>query len=45
MFQAYDEPWVDDLLEDLLVVEDGYVQVPEGPDYGIELDMDIVDAA
>ncbi|WP_135365514.1 mandelate racemase/muconate lactonizing enzyme family protein [Halosimplex halophilum] len=42
MFQTYDEPWVDELLEDPLKVEDGYVQVPEGPGYGIELDMDVV---
>ena len=42
MFQTYDEPWVDELLTDPLKVEDGYVQVPEGPGFGIELDMDIV---
>jgi len=43
MFQTYDEPWVDHLLTDPLRVEDGYVQVPEGPGFGIELDMDIVE--
>ena len=42
MFQTYDEEWVDDLLKDPLQVEDGYVQVPEGPGFGIELDMDVV---
>jgi len=43
MFQTYDEPWVDDLLTDPLLVEDGHVQVPEGPGFGIELDMDVVE--
>ena len=43
MFQTYDEPWVDHLLTDPLRVEDGYVQVPEGPGFGIELDMDVVE--
>jgi galactonate dehydratase len=44
MFQTYDVDWVDDLLVDPLVVEDGYVQLPEGPGFGIELDTDVVEA-
>jgi len=44
MFQTYDVDWVDELLEEPLVVEDGCVQVPEGPGYGIELDTDVVEA-
>jgi galactonate dehydratase len=42
MFQTYDVDWVDDLLVDPLEVEDGYVEVPEGPGFGIELDHDVV---
>jgi galactonate dehydratase len=42
MFQTYDVDWVDDLLVDPLVVEDGYVHVPEGPGFGIELDHDVI---
>jgi galactonate dehydratase len=42
MFQTYDVDWVDDLLVDPLKVEDGYVQMPEGPGYGIELNHDVV---
>ena len=37
-----DVDWVDDLLVDPLEVEDGYVQLPEGPGYGIELNHDII---
>lgn len=43
MFQTYDVDWVDDLLTEPLEVEDGYVQVPEGPGFGIELDTDVVE--
>ena len=42
MFQTYDVEWVDDLLVDPVTVEDGFVQVPDGPGFGIELDMDVV---
>ena len=42
MFQTYDADWVDDLLVDPVEVESGYVQMPEGPGYGIELNHDIV---
>ena len=44
MFQTYDVDWVSDLLTEPLAVDDGYVQVPEGPGFGIELDMDVVEA-
>lgn len=42
MFQTYDVDWVDDLLMNPLEVDDGYVQVPEGPGYGIELNHDVM---
>lgn len=43
MFQTYDVDWVDNLMNKPLVVEDGYMQIPDGPGYGIELDHDVVD--
>jgi galactonate dehydratase len=42
VFQTYDVEWVDDLLVDPITIEDGHVQIPEGPGLGIELDMDVV---
>jgi len=42
MFQTYDVDWVDNLLKDPLVVEGGYMQIPDGPGYGIELDHDVI---
>lgn len=41
-FQTYDVDWVDDLLTSPLEVEDGYVKVPKGSGFGIELDDEIV---
>jgi len=43
MFQTYDVDWVDDLLKEPLKVEDGFVQIPEGPGFGIELDHDVIE--
>ncbi|QLG27813.1 mandelate racemase/muconate lactonizing enzyme family protein [Halorarum halophilum] len=43
LFQTYDVEWVDELLVEPLVVEDGYMEIPEGPGFGIELDMDVVE--
>ncbi|PSQ02691.1 mandelate racemase/muconate lactonizing enzyme family protein [Halobacteriales archaeon QS_4_69_31] len=43
VFQTYDVDWVDDLLVDPITVEDGYVEIPQRPGLGIELDMDVVD--
>jgi len=43
MFQTYDVDWVDDLLVDPLEIEDGYVHVPEGSGFGIELDHDVIE--
>jgi len=42
LFQTYDVEWVDDLLVDPIAVEDGYVEIPDGPGLGIDLDMDVV---
>lgn len=44
LFQTYDVEWVDDLLVDPITVEDGILEVPEGPGFGIELDDDVVEA-
>ncbi len=41
-FQTYDVDWVEELLVDPPTVENGVVQVPEGPGFGVELDMDTV---
>ena len=43
LFQTYDVEWVNDLLVDPITVEDGYVEIPDGPGLGIELDMDVVE--
>ncbi|EMA59665.1 galactonate dehydratase [Halorubrum lipolyticum DSM 21995] len=43
MFQTYDVDWIDDLLKEPLVVEDGYMQIPDGPGYGIELEHDVIE--
>ena len=34
---------VDDLIVDPLVIENGYVRVPEGPGLGVELDEDALE--
>lgn len=44
IFQTYDVDWVDDLLVDPLEVDDGFITVPDGPGFGIELDHDVVEA-
>ena len=43
IFQTYDVEWVNDLLVDPITVEDGYVEIPQRPGLGIELDMDVVE--
>ncbi|MFB6112465.1 MAG: mandelate racemase/muconate lactonizing enzyme family protein [Halodesulfurarchaeum sp.] len=43
LFQTYDVEWVEDLLENPITVENGYVEVPDGPGFGIELDEDTVE--
>jgi galactonate dehydratase len=42
LFQTYDVDWVDDLLVDPLVIEDGFMEIPDGPGFGIELDLDVI---
>jgi galactonate dehydratase len=42
VFQTYDVKWVNDLLKTPVRVEDGSVVIPDGPGFGIELDMDVV---
>jgi galactonate dehydratase len=42
LFQTYDVDWVEDLLVEPIAVEDGYVEIPDGPGLGIELDIDVV---
>ncbi|MFB6134725.1 MAG: mandelate racemase/muconate lactonizing enzyme family protein [Halanaeroarchaeum sp.] len=44
LFQTYDVEWVDDLLVDPITVEDGVLEVPKGPGFGIELADDVVEA-
>jgi galactonate dehydratase len=43
-FLEYDDDWTADLLEDPVRIEDGFLQIPEGPGLGVELDLDVVDA-
>jgi galactonate dehydratase len=43
VFQTYDVEWVNDLLVDPIVVEDGHIQIPQLPGLGVELDMDVVE--
>lgn len=42
LFQTYDVEWVEDLLIEPITVEDGFLEIPEGPGLGIELDMETV---
>jgi galactonate dehydratase len=42
-FEDYDIAWKDDLLVEPIRIEDGFLQVPEGPGLGVELDMDAVE--
>jgi galactonate dehydratase len=42
VFEDYDVDWKGDLLEDPVEIEDGFLQVPDGPGLGVELDMDAV---
>lgn len=42
MFQTYDVDWVDDLLTEPLDISGGFITVPEGAGFGIELDHDVV---
>lgn len=41
-FVDYDVDWAVDLLEDPVRVEDGHLQIPDGPGLGVELNMDAV---
>ena len=43
IFQTYDVEWVNDLLVDPITVEDGYVEIPQRPGLGIELDESVVE--
>lgn len=43
VFQTYDVEWVNDLLVDPVVVEDGHIEIPQRPGLGVELDMDVVE--
>lgn len=42
VFEDYDVDWKGDLLTDSITIEDGQLQVPDGPGIGVELDMDAV---
>lgn len=42
VFQTYDVDWVDELLSEPITIEDGYVEIPDGPGFGIELNDDVV---
>jgi galactonate dehydratase len=42
LFQTYDIDWVEDLLMEPITVKDGYIEIPDGPGLGVELDMNIV---
>ncbi|MFP8958374.1 mandelate racemase/muconate lactonizing enzyme family protein [Natrialbaceae archaeon A-CW3] len=38
----YDTPWRDEILRDPLVIEDGYLKLPDRPGIGVELNHDVV---
>lgn len=42
IFQTYDVDWITDLLVEPITVKNGFVEIPEGPGFGIELNMDVV---
>ena len=37
-FDEFLEPWVTDVLNGFVRVEDGYLKIPDEPGYGVELD-------
>ena len=43
VFQTYDVEWIDDLLVDPIVIDDGFVEIPDRPGFGIELEDDVVE--
>lgn len=42
-FHARDVPWWDDLVTDEPLIQDGYIEVPDDPGLGVELDWDVVE--
>jgi galactonate dehydratase len=42
VFLDYDADWTADLLVDTIEIENGLLQIPDGPGLGIELDLDVV---
>ena len=42
VFEDYDVDWKADLLEEPIAIENGWLQVPEGPGLGIDLNLDAV---
>jgi galactonate dehydratase len=42
VFEDYDVDWRSDLLEEPVTVEDGHLEVPDGPGLGIDFDLDAV---
>lgn len=41
-FIEYDPEWTTNLLENPIRIEDGNLQIPDGPGLGVELDLDVV---
>jgi len=41
-FEAYDVDWKVELLSEPVVVEDGFLQVPDGPGLGVDLNLEAV---
>lgn len=42
-FHARDVPWWDDIVTDEPLIQDGYIEVPDDPGLGVELDWDVVE--
>jgi L-alanine-DL-glutamate epimerase-like enolase superfamily enzyme len=43
-FHAFDIPWWDDLVDGGPVIRDGFIQLPDGPGHGLELNEDVARA-
>ena len=43
VFQSYDVDWLNDLLDNPPVIDDGFVEIPDSPGFGIELQDEIVE--
>lgn len=42
VFEDYTVDWRDEIVDTPIVIEDGYLQIPDGPGIGVDLDLDAI---